>query len=209
MSNRTLSEKQANQALLELLKSPEKIRISDIENIVNSTSIDIEGTAKDARTYLYSGGVTPENISLGIKKITSEQIAIEWAKDTNGRIINDTPLAKVLTSEIYKRALEKAFKNEHPEYPDEIIKSEMTKYMYHETKGPWANASSEFAMNIKGTVECIVPEAGKSRVWWQTELPKKDSWLYKLYEFLRCSRSCLRGVKKVKLFVSVILTQIQ
>ncbi len=34
MSNRTLSEKQANQALLELLKSPEKIRISDIENII-------------------------------------------------------------------------------------------------------------------------------------------------------------------------------
>ncbi len=116
-------------------------------------------------TVLYSGrlggGLSTEDVAKELK-----------ASVQDVRIINNSQAAELLTSREFQDAASGLDGVLPSEFKDAGYSSPTTKWLYHPTDGPWAQASARFADGARGDVRVVVPNAAPGRVFGATELPR-------------------------------------
>ena len=86
------------------------------------------------------------------------------------RVIDNTPVASLLTSREFLSSWGDIYGLEIDDMLDETFRHPAKDALFHATNSPWADASKRFADASIGDVHVIAPNAGEGRVFAVTEL---------------------------------------
>lgn len=138
----------------------------DTPNKLRALAAQVDADAPGRVTVLYSGpsakGVSSSNIIESL---------LESGEDV--RVIDRSDAAKLLQSDEFLHSVAKAFGlDDFRPLADRSYRGPAADWLYHPTRGPWADASARFADATIGEVRAIVGDANPDRVFAATEIPR-------------------------------------
>lgn len=132
---------------------------------LNALASQVEASSSGRVTVLYSGRVG--------SSFSAEEIAKNIEASTKDvRIINNSEVAKFLSSDEFLAAAARLDGVSLRQFTEPGYRSPTTDWLYHPADGPWAQASARFADGALGDVRVIAPNATPDRVFGATELPR-------------------------------------
>lgn len=125
----------------------------------------VDASSSGRVTVFYSGGVAGDLNS-------SQIVGMMLSAGEDIRVIDNSDAAKFLNSREFYQAVADVYGIPARPLIEGSYRGPATDWLYHPTRGPWAEASARFVDATMGDVRAIVSDAHPDRVFGATELPR-------------------------------------